>query len=154
MTQLLPKSLFNHPFFRDPFEAFAAPIKGLGKMDFPNTNYETYTEDGQFVTVFNVPGHSGMDDIKADVDKETGLLKVESRKVNEEKKESEERTYYHRGESKCSYALYLPQEVDLESASAKCESGQLKIIFNLKDEATLSESKTLSIPIEVQIDKV
>ena len=154
MTNLLPK-LFYNPFFKDPFEAMGDSLERLGRVDFANYSiYETYSEDGKFVAVFNMPGHTGMDDIQADVDKETGLIKVQSKKEEETHEEKEGRTYHHKSQSRYSYAFYLPENVDFTSASASCEKGQLKITFAYKDALEAKESKTLSIPIESLDEKV
>lgn len=145
MHGLISSPIFNHPFFRDPFELIDSPLKMMVRS---NLNYEVYKQDGQFVAVFNMPGHSGMDDIKADVDKETRILKVESKKVDEEKKEEEGRVYYHRGESHCSYQIRLPDDVNLDSVSAKCENGQLRVAFEIKTPEEVEGANKLSINIE------
>lgn len=153
MTGLITSNIFNHPFFRDPFE-MESPLKRLAQLDISSDlNYEIYKENGKFIAVFNLPGHTGMNDITANVDKETGLLKVESKKTEEDKKEENGRIYYHKGESRRSYTLRLPQDIDLDSAQAKCENGQLRVAFNIKTEAQVEEKKKFSIPIESQAEK-
>lgn len=154
MNNLISSNLFNHPFFNDPFESFSQPLAKLQALNFGHSNYEIYEEDGKFVAKFNVPGHVGMEDIKAEVDKETSVLSVESKKIEESKEENEGRIYHHRGESACHYQIRLPKSVNLETASALCENGQLKISFDLFDDDEAQSSRTLSIPIDAQTEKV
>lgn len=154
MRGLISSPLFNHPFFRDPFELIDSPLRKMAQMDISSDlNYDIYKEGDKFVALFNMPGHTGMDDIKADVDKETRILKVESKKVNEDKKEVEGRVYYHRGESKRCYQIRLPEDLNLDSVSAKCENGQLKVSFDVKTLDEIEGKNKLSIDIQVVENK-
>lgn len=154
MTGFISSNIFNHPFFRDPLQV-EPPLKRLTQLSsLSDLDCEVYKENGQFIAVFNLPGHTGMNDISADVDKEAGLLKVESKKAEENKKEENGRIYYHKGESRRSFTLHLPKDIDFDSAQAKCENGQLKVTFNIKTEAQVENNKKFSIPIESQTERV
>ncbi|MCH9632326.1 MAG: hypothetical protein S4CHLAM6_06580 [Chlamydiae bacterium] len=153
MAIVLPK-LFDPIFLKDPFEMMEFSIKGIEKFNFLKENYEILHEDGKFVVVCCVPSNVDMNDIHVDVNKETGLLSVKSKKEEEKKEEVNGKTFYLRGESKCSYALYLPEDVDLDAHTVTCNNGQLKVSFDSKGKESTIEPKSFSIPIETQSNKV
>lgn len=153
MSSLILKNVFRDPFFKDALDLMELPLR-VGALTFPkNPHYEVYKENDKFIAVFNMPGHTGLGDVKAEVDKETGVLRVESKKSEEKKEEKEGRYYYHKGEMTSKFAISLPEDIDLESAQAQCENGQLKVTFNFKNPEILEneQAKILSIPIGQQI---
>lgn len=130
-------------FFREAL----APFRDLPKSFFDSGNYSIYEKGNQYFVELAVAGLSS-DDISVNLDKKERILKVEAKKVEEEKEESDQEiTWYHKGVQNKNFVLRLPDYLKLDQIEAKCVDGKLTVSFEMMDSEEIENINLIQVPI-------
>lgn len=122
------QSMFNDPFFRDPFARFSELDRWFG--DFSPQRFmpgiEVIDEDKHITVTAELPGMSH-DDIELQIEGDALVLRGEKKNELEKTEKGIYRTeryygYFHR-------AVPLPTDVDAERAEARFDKGVLTVRF-------------------------
>jgi HSP20 family protein len=141
--QRLVQSVFNDPFFREPFDRFADLERWFGDYS-PNTflpSIDITDEQDSLLVTAELPGMD-KNDIQLLIEGDVLTLRGQKKNTDESKEKGVYRTeryygYFHR-------TIPLPGDIDSDKVEAKFDKGLLTVRFPKKEQP---EEKSTLIPI-------